>query len=401
MRKITILFLVCAPVFVFAEVSCEHGHVHEKSAPYLSVHTDVRIYGEQVVEAEDPNEEIFNLKTHTHVDLEFSPVENLFVRSKLKLEQKHSHDHGGLGDEHEEEHGHDAEHEHEEGHEHEDDHEVDAGNQYFDNHVLMIEELKLAYAPGPWEVFGGKFNPVAGLDQHEIPGWYGYEVEEEHSILGRLGAGAAYTFETELLGSHRLEASGFCRDTTVLNQTLLNSGGEPDSKEDGGIANTHDFSSFSVSLAGEDLLYTMVGDTLHEFGYVLAYARQDVGAGADPDHEDEERVVVGGVYTVTLTEDLQLKGVGEYKNIRNNHTHGDDDLRIGTAGLGLSWQSWELGGSYSVLDHTGEPDGEHIQASLGYVWSCGLGISGGWKLVDEEGEQQKSVGLMVSYHGHF
>ncbi|MGE4489100.1 MAG: hypothetical protein AB7E95_06110 [Kiritimatiellales bacterium] len=354
----------------------EHHHHDEQTAPYLTVHTDVRVYAEQVYEADDPGEEIFNMKTHTHVDFEFSPVENLFVRSKLKLEQKHSHDHGGGGAP------------------------PDGKNTYFENHLLMIEELKLVYAPGPWEVFGGKFNPVTGLDQHDIPGWYGYEIEEEHSILGRLGAGAAYTVDTKNFGSHRLKASGFCRDTTVLNQGIINSSGEPDSKEDGGIANTHDFSSWAVSLSGEPL-YAALGDTIHQLRYVLAYARQDAGYNADPDHEDEERFVAGGVYTVTLTEDLQLKGVGEYKNIRNNHTHGDDDLRISTAGLGLTWQRWELGGSYSVLDSTGEPDGEHIQASLGYVWPCGLGISGGWKLQEEEGEQQKSVGLMVSYHGHF
>ncbi|HKL23040.1 MAG TPA: hypothetical protein VJ904_14635 [Tichowtungia sp.] len=359
-----------------AQHVCEQGHVHEKNAPYLAVHTDARLYGEQVYSADDPEEEIFNLKTHTHINLEFSPVESLFIRSKLKLEQKHSHNHGGGGPG------------------------PDGKDTYFENHLLMIEELKLVYAPGPWEVFAGKFNPVAGLDQHDIPGWYGYEIEEEYSILGRLGAGAAYTFETETLGSHRLETSGFFRDTTVLNQTLFNSAGEPDSKSDGGVANTHDFTSWAVSLSG-DPLYTLVGDTAHQFSYVIACARQNEGAGSDPDHDDEERVVAGGIYTVTLTENLALKGVGEYKDIRNHHTHGDNDLRISTAGAELSWRGWELGGSYSVLDHTEEPDGENIQASLGYVFPNGLGVHGGWKLMEEEDEQKKSIGFMVSYHGHF
>lgn len=359
-----------------AQHVCEHGHVHEKSAPYLTVHTDARVYGEQVYSADDPLEEIFELKTHTHVDFEFSPIQHLFVRSKLKLEQKHSHNHGGGGPG------------------------PDGKDTYFENHLVMLEELKLVYAPGPWEVFGGKFNPVAGLDQHDIPGWYGYEIEEEHSILGRLGAGAAYTVETGSLGSHRLEVSGFCRDTTVLNQTLINSGGEPDSRSEGGIANTHDFTSWAVSLSG-DPLYTLVGDSVHQFSYVIACARQNEGDGSDPDHDDEERVVAAGIYKVTLTENLELKGVGEYKDIRNNHTHGDNDLRISTAGASVSWHGWELGGSYTVLDQTEEPDGEHIQASLGYVWPCGLGVHGGWKLIEEEGEQKKSVGFMVSYHGHF
>jgi hypothetical protein len=375
MKNVISIVLVLAAGSGLAQECCPHVHA-DKTAPYWTVHLDSRVHADQVYDADDPGEEIFNLKTHTHADIEFSPAENWFVRSLLKLEQKHSHDHGGGGSG------------------------PDGKNTYFDNHLLMIEELKLVYAPGAWEVFGGKFNPVAGLDQHDIPGYYGYEIEEEHSILGRMGAGIAYTLETQKFGAHRVELSGFCRDTTILNQTLINSGGEPDSKEEGGVANTEDLSSGAVSLSGE-AFYFAAGDTIHELDYVLAYARQAAGYGAGADHDDEDRAVIGGVYTATLTENLQFKGVGEFKNILNSHTHRGEDLRISTAGAGLSWLGWELGGSYSFLDSKGEPDGEHIQTSLGYVWNCGVGLHGGWKLTEEEGEAQKSIGLMVSYHGHF
>jgi hypothetical protein len=376
-RLIVVLLVWGAGTAVMSQECSIPGHVHAETAPYLSVHTDVRVHADKIYKADDANEEIFNLKTHTHADIEFSPVEDFFVRSSLKLEQKHSHDHGGGGPG------------------------PDGKDTYFENHILMIEELKLVYAPGPWEVFGGKFNPVTGLNQHDIPGYYGYEIEEEYSILGRLGAGSAYTLETDESSKHRFEVSGFCRDTTVLNQGIINSSGEPDSQADGGVANTYDFSSWAASLSG-DLLYFAAGDTIHDLDYVLAYARQDAGYGADADHDDEDRAVIGGVYTATLTENLQFKGIGEFKNIRNSHTHRGEDLRISTAGAGLSWLGWELGGSYSFLDsNASEPDGEHIQASLGYVWTCGVGVHGGWKLVEEEGGQQKSIGLMVSYHGHF
>lgn len=377
MQKIVVLLLACATGFSAGAQMCSvPGHVHEKTAPYLSMHTDVRIHADQIYDADHADEEIFNLKTHAHTGLEFSPVNDLFVRSTLKLEQKHSHDHGGGGAG------------------------PDGKDTYFRNHMLFIEELKLVYTPGSWELFGGKFNPVAGLDQHNIPGYYGYEIEEEYSILGRLGAGAAYTLETQSFGDHRLEASGFCRDTTVLNQGIINSSGEPDHHKDGGIANTQDFSSWALALSG-DAFYFAAGDTIHELDYVLAVARQADGHGADADHDDEDRTVIGGVYTATLTENLEFKGVGEFKNILNSHTHRGEDLRISTAGAGLSWLGWEMGGSYSFLDSHAEPDGEHIQTSLGYVWNCGAGLHGGWKLVEEEGEAQKSIGLMVSYHRHF
>jgi hypothetical protein len=378
MKKTGILFLVCAPTLVLAQEQCALGHVHEKSAPFLTVHTDMRIYAEQVYDASDPDEEIFALKTHSHMNIEFSPVENLFVRSSLKLEKQHSHDHG----------------------EHAEDHDDPAEDQYFEDHSLILEELTLVYAPRNLEMFGGKFNPTTSLDQHDIPGWYGYAVEEAYSILGRIGAGVAYTVDTEMFGSHRLEISSFFRDTTPLNQSILHGNNEPDSKNEGGIANTQDFSSWAISLAGEPL-YKAIGDTIHELRYVLAYARQDAGYGADSYHKNEDRFVMGGVYTVTFSENLQLKSVLEFKDFRNYQTHADNDLHMSTVGMSLFWKGWELGGSYSKLDHSDEPDGELIQASLGYLWASGLGISGGWKLENSGEEKTKSAGLMVSYHTHF
>jgi hypothetical protein len=74
MRKLIVLLLVWMPGWaVMSQECCGHDHLHEKTAPYLNVHTDVRVHADQVYEADDPKEKIFNLKTHTHVDLEFSP----------------------------------------------------------------------------------------------------------------------------------------------------------------------------------------------------------------------------------------------------------------------------------------------------------------------------------------
>jgi hypothetical protein len=393
---VSVLAVSCVRAQDLHFAGCDHDH--GKTVPYIGVHTDFRIHGDWIYDATHQADEGANLKTHSHTELEISPAENWFIRAQLKLEQKHSHDHSGH-DEHEDD-------DHEEAH---DDHDGDQDDHgggrsygYFDDHVLIFEELMLVYAPGSWEFFGGKFNPVSGLDQHVLPGTYGYEIFEEYSVLGRIGAGASYAYSTETLGTHRLEGSGFFRDTTVLNQTLINGSDEPDSKDDGGIANTHDFSSWSVSLSGDDLLYAAVGDTIHELDYVLAYVRQDAGYGAEADeHADEERGVIGGVYTVTLSEDLQVRGVGEYKHIVHSHTHRNDDLSIGTAGLGVTFHGWDLGGSHSVLDSNSESDGHHSQISLGYVWDNGLGVHGGWKSLQEGDEAQKSLGLMISYHGYF
>ena len=347
--------------------------LHEKSAPYLSAHTDVRIHADKVYSADDSNERVFNLKTHSHVDLELSPADSWFLQAALKLEQKHEHGGGAA---------------------------PDGKDKYFRQHLLLIEELKLVYAPGPWEFFAGKFNPTDGVGQHDVPGFYGYEIIEETSILGRLGAGSAYTFETGRFGNHRLEVSGFFRDTTVLNQALINSSGEPDRRRDGGEANTHDFSSWALSLSG-DLFYTSIGDTVHEVDYVLSYARQDAGAGAPPDHKNEDRAAVGLIHSGALSEDLQLRNVVQVKGFQNSHTHQGEKRLITTIGSGLAWQGWELGGSYSFLDSNSDPDGHHIQASLGYTWRNGLGLHGGWKLIEEDDEQTKSIGLMLSYYGHF
>jgi hypothetical protein len=357
-----------------AQEVCEHGHLHEKTAPYFSVHSDVRIHADQVYSADDSNEEIFNLKTHAHFDLEFSPVENWSVQSTVKIEQQHGHHGAGAP--------------------------PDGKDTYFEDHMIFFEQLKLVYAPGAWEFFAGKFNPVDGVDQHAVPGFYGYEIIEEFSILGRLGAGAAYTVETAAFGNHRMEVSGFFRDTTVLNQSLITASGEPDRRSDGGVANTHDFSSWAASLSG-DLFYAAVGDTLHEVDYVLSYARQDAGYGAPADHADEERAAIGLIHNAALSEDLLWRNVAQVKGFDNPHTHRGEKLLVSTFGSGFYYQGWDLGGSYSFMDSNADPDGHHAQISLGYTWKNGLGLHGGWKLIEEDDEQQKSLGLMVSWHGAF
>ncbi|MBM4153078.1 MAG: hypothetical protein FJ220_06120, partial [Kiritimatiellaceae bacterium] len=277
-----IALALITPIALWAEGQvCAQGHVHEKTAPYISAHTDVRIHADQVYDADHEEDEIFNLSTHSHTDLEFSPLEDLFVRSSLKLEQKHSHSHDGGAA-----------------------HESDGKDKYFDDHILLIEQLKLVYTPDQWELFAGKFNPTAGLNQHDIPGYYGYAIEEEYSILGRIGAGSAYTFETLSMGDHKLEASGFFRDTTVLSEGIMNDSDEPHDLNDGGLANTEDFSSGAISLSG-DIFYFPIGDTIHEIDYVAALAHQNAGHGAEAGHDDEDRAVLAGIYKAALTTDLR------------------------------------------------------------------------------------------------
>lgn len=376
MQRITIWLLICLPVFAAtAEECCEHDHDHEKTAPYLTVHVDSRVHADQIYSADDPLKDTFTLKTHTHVNLDFVPHDDWAIHAMIKAEQAHDHHNPAAPP-------------------------PDANNSYFENHQIFIEELKLVYSPGAWELFAGKFNPVDGLDQHAVPGFYGYEIIEEHSIHGRIGAGATYTFDTGRFGSHRVEASGFFRDTTFLNQSLLTASGQPDNRQDGGVANTHDFSSWAVSLSG-DVFYGMIGDTIHEIDYVLAYAVQDVGFGAAADHENEERAAVALVHNAALSEDLVWRNIGQMKHFDNSHTHQGETLLISTFGSGFYYEGWELGGSYSFMESNADPDGYHAQASLGYVWDCGFGIYGGWKFVEEDDEQQGSLGLMLSYHGHF
>ena len=198
------------------------------------------------------------------------------------------------------------------GHDHEHDDE-DTDNKYFEDHVLYVDQLYLdAVLAEGLSLQAGKMKIPVGFGMHEYPGYYGYEVQEEIMLLEKIAFNLKYEFETQNGARVTLDASTFFSDT-ALNESAINSRENQLEHEDGGPANTEDFSSFALGFR-VDNLYFMQDEHIHEFVVLGGYAFQAEGDYSayeehhdddddddDDDDHDDEMVVVMTMKSVSLS----------------------------------------------------------------------------------------------------
>lgn len=165
-------------------------------------------------------------------------------------------------------------------------------------------------------------------------------------------------------------------------------------KSDGGVGNTEDFSSYSLTLGGEDVA------GVKGLGYHLGYRHQAEG-DADVDGEDENAYAIAAFDTLTLSEGTEAFLLGEYVHI-SDEGGTTDDVNYLTTSLGLTFnERWNVAGSYTARnrDVTGGDDVDDYMAQLsaGYLFDNGIGIDAGWKIAEEDGIDTETLGLFLSY----
>ena len=114
-----------------------------------------------------------------------------------------------------------------------------------------LESLLLNYDGGMFSVFAGRFSPNVFDDRFDyLPElWSSTDLQDDLEITGALGFGGHVDFRHESYGTHRLEASLYTADRTVLSDSLITSVGRR-KLSDGGLANAEGLSSFVIALHG-------------------------------------------------------------------------------------------------------------------------------------------------------
>lgn len=269
-------------------------------------------------------------------------------------------------------------------------------NWEFGNEGLYAEELKLSYTGNNFTVYGGKFNPAFGSAWDMAPGLYGDELID-YELKERLGFGGNYTLDTENAGYHTLTATTFFLDTSFLSESEVTHRGRAD-KSDGGMSNTEDLSSYSITLDSEwvghvDGLNTHIG-----------YYKQKAG-DADTGLDDEHAFAIGANYTFDLTDDIETMVIGEWATIRN--FEGDNvDATYYTAGIGFGlYENWNLGMSYTRRDKDvqGGPDvdDDMFQISGGYAFENGITFDVGYMYKEDDNDESNTLGALVGYSFEF
>ncbi|MGH1399410.1 MAG: hypothetical protein ACRBCT_09370 [Alphaproteobacteria bacterium] len=265
-------------------------------------------------------------------------------------------------------------------------------DNFFDNEGAFVEELKLNYENGNWAAWAGKFNPGFGIAWDFGRGIWSEDFAEDYEITEKIGVGAGYTFDTNGFGAHTLAAHTFFADTTFLSRSVVTSRGETD-KSDGGVSNTEDFSSFVVSLEGEDLA------GVENLYYKLAYRNQSEG-DADVGTDNETGVAVTLGHVVPVSDRVSLDGLVEYVDI-NNFEGGSADNTYFTASLVTTIDdAWNVTAGYTArdIDDAGADADDYLfQLSGGYDFGQGTTAELGWRSSEEAGSDTDIVGGLIRH----
>lgn len=269
----------------------------------------------------------------------------------------------------------------------------DAGeDRAFEDNGLWIEDLYLSFETDRFSVKGGKFTPNFGLGWDETPGVFGsgfagagYEFAE------RVGVAGGVSFGNGKVGTHTIEASTFFLDTSFLTHTTLKGRGTT-GHADGGVSNTEDFSSFAVSVNGED-----VGG-FKGLRYHTAYIHQANGVDGT---DDETGFAIALTHTIDLGKDVTLTPLVEF--VHFNDLAGAKDAErdfITVSGL-FNWKSWNF--AIALVERNDEAaDGTEtndfqFQLSVGYEFDFGLAVDVGWAVANESNIETQTLGVLLAY----
>lgn len=260
-------------------------------------------------------------------------------------------------------------------------------DRVFEDHGVYFEQLFLNYETDTFALYGGKFNPSFGTAWDIAPGIYGADFAEDYELTERIGLGGALN-----LGAHRLSANVFFADTSVLSESAFTNRGRT-RQSSGGVSNTQDLSSFSLTLDGGDF------PGLPGLGYHLGFLHQEAGVS----ETDNEQGFVGGLNgSFPLVEDLTFEPMVELAFFADGGGL-DQDINFVTTGGAIVRDPWNLSLSYTNRDTEAHAAAltnanDHLfQASVGYAFDFGLGVDVGYRFAEEGNVDSHAFGVLLTY----
>ncbi len=366
------LLMILAQSAYAAEGHDHHNH-GDKEGFYA--HVEATVVYESIYSAPEASEEVEQTYSHSHMELGYRFNKNFSIDSNIKIEgEPAGHAHGGGA--------------------------ARTGDQFFDAHPLVVEQLTLTYENDGLNIYAGKFNPELGFNYHSWPGLFGYQVAEGYMLKEHIGLGTKFSHDAGDYGVHTLNVSTFFKDTVLSGSLMHNRGSK--SKSDGGLANNEEFKSYAISLGGKDF-YSLDNSLAEGFSYKLGYAKQAAGTGNE---KAETRFVTSLAYKQDLTKNLATRVFVERMAIDHLSGESAHDRIHTTVGFSFDYKGWNLGGTHTDINNeAGEEDENHDgyigQISVGYTFKNGINLSVGYKQSEEENERKDRVGTKIAYNLEF
>lgn len=276
------------------------------------------------------------------------------------------------------------------------------GTAFLQGQGLYLQQAFVNYDDDRFTAFAGKFNPQFGIFWAAAPGVYGNNFSvADYWLTEGIGAGGGVRFAG--LGDDQLSLSAWFKDNTALSTSAFDrpAFGLPTTYRpgrlrygNGGIANTHGPSSFTLSwrsnkVAGLDGLQTNVD-----------VASLDHGTDGT---RRQTMVAVGAQYLIPLGGDWSVNPMAEYVGMRDvGGAVGGiaQDRSYFNVGAALNWGGWQASAVYGLRNTEGGPTAPRDRlytVSLGYTFDMGLSLSAGWARQRIDGLVADTVGGIVAY----
>ncbi len=264
---------------------------------------------------------------------------------------------------------------------------IDSGENnkayFFYKEGIALDYLLLNYTGDNFGFYGGRFQPnvysftyLPDLEATDL-------VEDEVEITDKLGFGGYVDIKSKEYGTHRIEASLFTADTTVLSETLItNSGGV--SRSDGGVGNTEGLESFAVAIHGGNI------PSLDGVVYHIGFFRQKADLIFDSD--DVEVTDIADEYTVRIalqkeqkvSKDTKMTYLADYIHVWNSNGFDGATRDYLSGSLSVTKGKWTgaVAATYLWVDNedTVAANNYQVETSVGYNFDSELTLTAGWTI---------------------
>lgn len=281
----------------------------------------------------------------------------------------------------------------------------------FEDEGAFVEELYVNFERDWLRLYGGKFNPPFGTAWDRLSELFQRGFAEDYERTEALGAGAAATLETASFGMHAFGATLFHADNSFLSNSAFARPrfGNADTdrvkrtrRSQGGLANTHDFSSYTFTLDGGEF------PVLEGLSYHLGYSR--LAEGRTELHA-EKGYVAALQWAFDLGNEMVVTPLAEVAHFRH-FGGGTDHATYLTTALQFDWGDWRFvavrtGRHIDERDDGSGAFGRDYTDSLysllvGYSFDFGLTAELAWKREKIQGDPVvHAIGARITYELRF
>lgn len=263
-------------------------------------------------------------------------------------------------------------------------------DRVFEDEGFFLRELFLRYdVTNRLTLQFGKYAPSFALASLVTPGMYGNNYNKEIELIDRIALSAEYTFGAGVFGEQRLIFSTFFEDTSLLSGSIGFERGI-NRVSDGGASNTETFSSFALTLEGQEI------PGFEGLTYKIGFLHQARGSDGVA---DEQGLAIAALWTSPLGEGRSVSVIGEIAPIWNIDGTKDDVIYT-TLALSFQTQPWTfiLSGTSRRRDLSGGGSFEdyNLQTSVEYDFGDGLSLALAHEFLRDENRDSRRIGLRLS-----